>query len=226
MSRESWIGIGGRLPLGRAYFRGWGGCMTLPMLVLAFAGGGQPPADRSLGLQPADILITGGTVITMDSQRRVLENAAIAIVGDRIEAIGPTEEIRGQFDPARLIDASRNVVMPGLIDGHGHAGHGLVKSLGTDTGEWYGATELIYARGSTEGFWRADALLTAVERLRFGLTTGISRSRLFTGFCHANRRPALWGRVPPSDQGRWGAVDPGGGSKTPAIPQDLFALGR
>ncbi len=133
--------------------------------------------SRSGGIpdrQPVDILITNGTVITMDAQRRVLEDAAIAIVGARIEAIGPTAELQSRYDPAQVIDASRNVVMPGLIDGHGHAGHGLVKSLGTDTGEWYGATELIYAQGSTEDFWRADALLTAVERLRFGVTTGLS----------------------------------------------------
>ena len=124
--------------------------------------------------QHADILITNGTVITMDAERRVLENSAIAVVGDRIAAIGSTERLELEFDAAQVIDASDNVVMPGLIDGHGHAGHGLVKSLGTDTGEWYGATESIYALGSTEAFWRADALLTAVERLKFGVTSGLT----------------------------------------------------
>jgi cytosine/adenosine deaminase-related metal-dependent hydrolase len=110
----------------------------------------------------------------MDPERRVLENTAVAIVADRIVAIGPTEEIEAAYQAAQTIDARHNVVMPGLIDGHGHAGHGLVKSLGTDTGEWYGATETIYATGSTEEFWRADALLTATERLRFGVTTGLT----------------------------------------------------
>ncbi len=143
---------------------------TLSLLTLGAAGCGGPGSD----LPAADILITNGTVITMDGERRVLENAAIAIVGDRIAAIGSTEELEASFDAEQVIDASDNVVMPGLIDGHGHAGHGLVKSLGTDTGEWYGATETIYATGSTEAFWRADALLTAVERLRFGVTTGLT----------------------------------------------------
>ena len=122
-----------------------------------------------------DILITGGTVITMDPQRRVIEDAGVAIAGDRIRAVGTTSELRKAFRAARVIDASRKVVMPGLIDGHGHAGHGLLKSLGTDMpGEWYKACERIYARGSTEAFWRADALLTAVERLKFGVTTGVT----------------------------------------------------
>jgi len=127
-----------------------------------------------VNMELADILITRGTVITMNPDREVLENTAIAIAGDRIVEIGPSAEIEARYAAAEVIDASRNVVMPGLVDGHGHAGHGLVKSLGTDTGEWYQATEDIYATGSTEDFWRADALLTAVERLRFGVTTGLT----------------------------------------------------
>jgi 5-methylthioadenosine/S-adenosylhomocysteine deaminase len=120
-----------------------------------------------------DILITGGTVITMDEDRRVLENGAVA--GDRIAAVGPAADLQARFRATRVIDAARNVIMPGLIDGHGHAGHGLLKSLGTDMpGEWYRACELVYAQGSTEAFWRADALLTALERLKFGVTTGVT----------------------------------------------------
>ena len=111
----------------------------------------------------ADILITNGTVITMDSGRRVLENGAVAIAGDRIVAVGTTADLTARFSARETIDATRKIVMPGLIDGHGHAGHGLVKSLGTDTRGWNNATEKIYANGSTVDFWRADALLTSVR---------------------------------------------------------------
>lgn len=124
--------------------------------------------------ESVDILITGGTVITMDASRRVLEDGAVAIRGDRIVAVGPSKELAARFTAQQTINAHRQVVMPGLIDGHGHAGHGLVKTLGMDTDEWYGATEKIYARGSTVDFWRAEALLTGVERVRFGVTTALS----------------------------------------------------
>ena len=83
----------------------------------------------------ADILITGGTVITMDSGRRIIEDGAVAIVNDRIAAVGPTAELRGRYRAAQEIDAKRKIIMPGLIDGHGHAGHGLLKTLGTDINE-------------------------------------------------------------------------------------------
>ena len=149
-------------------------CLTITTLFAVATTACADARSDGAARRSADILITNGTIITMDGQRRVLENAAIAVVGDRIAAIGSTEELEASFVAERVIDAARNVVMPGLIDGHGHAGHGLVKSLGTDTGEWYGATETIYAGGSTEAFWRADALLTAVERLRFGVTTGLT----------------------------------------------------
>ena len=133
----------------------------------------QAPA-RTPPRTPVDILITGGSVITMDPQRRVIEDGGVAIVADRIVAVGPSRELASKYQPKQRIDARRKIVMPGLIDGHGHAGHGLVKSLGADTDDWYPATEQIYARGSTSDFWRAEALLAGVERVRFGVTTALS----------------------------------------------------
>lgn len=141
---------------------------TLLSLALAACGAPAPAGD------PVDLLITGGTVITMDSARRVIDSGAVALRGDRIVAVGTAAELDARFAAAERIDASRRIVMPGLIDGHGHAGHGLVKSLGMDTGEWYPATERIYAEASDIGFWRAEALLTGVERVRFGVTTALS----------------------------------------------------
>ena len=135
-------------------------------------GGGANAQDAAAEV---DILITGGTVITMDPRRRVIEDGAVAVAADRIVAVGSAAELAKAFRARRTIDARRKVVMPGLIDGHGHAGHGLLKSLGTDVpGEWYRACQRIYAEGSTEEFWRADALLTALERLKFGVTTGVT----------------------------------------------------
>lgn len=140
------------------------------LFVLAGLACGAPAAGR----EPADILMTGGTVITMDSTRRVLDDGAVAVRGDRIVAVGPTAELVARYAPRETIDARRMIVMPGLIDGHGHAGHGLVKSLGMDTGDWYPATEKIYATGSSVDFWRAEAFLTGVERVRFGVTTALT----------------------------------------------------
>jgi len=150
-------------------------------LAIAAAGcllsSGYQQADAA-DLKTADILITDGTVITMDPARRVIEDGAVAIIGNRIAAVGTTAELKAQFRPRQVIDASRKVVMPGLIDGHGHAGHAMLKTLGTDTGKWGKAAEGMYAHGSTPDFWKADAMLAGLERLKGGVTTS---ANLFGG---------------------------------------------
>ncbi|KLK91663.1 amidohydrolase [Microvirga vignae] len=123
----------------------------------------------------ADIIITHGIVVTMDPQRRVIEDGAVAIEKDRIVAVGTTDEVLAQHRAPTEIDASRKIVMPGLIDGHAHAGHGFIKTMGGGDGQqWYEACEKAYTVASTPEFWHAEARLAALERLRFGVTTGVS----------------------------------------------------
>jgi 5-methylthioadenosine/S-adenosylhomocysteine deaminase len=122
-----------------------------------------------------DLLIANGTVIAVDPARRVIENGAVAIAGDRIVAVGPLETISGRHDAKRTIDARGKAVLPGLIDAHAHAGHGLIKTMGGGRSDvWHDACELAYTVGSTEDFWYAESRLAALERLRFGVTTGVS----------------------------------------------------
>jgi cytosine/adenosine deaminase-related metal-dependent hydrolase len=123
----------------------------------------------------ADILIVNGIVVTIDPQRRVIEDGAVAIEGDRIVAVGTTAEVTAAHTAPRVIDARNKIVMPGLVDGHAHAGHGLIKTMGGGRNDlWYQACGTVYTVGSTAEFWRAEAMLAALERLRFGVTTGVS----------------------------------------------------
>ena len=39
-----------------------------------------------------DLLVTGGTVVTMDGTRKILDDGAIAVKGDAILAVGPSAE--------------------------------------------------------------------------------------------------------------------------------------
>jgi 5-methylthioadenosine/S-adenosylhomocysteine deaminase len=122
-----------------------------------------------------DILITHGTVVTMDGKRRVIEDGAVAIAKDRIVDVGTTTALATRHKARKTIDASGQAVMPGLVDVHAHAGHGFIKTLGGgDSKAWYDACGWAYTVGSTPEFWRAEAQLAALERLRFGVTTGVS----------------------------------------------------
>ncbi len=120
-----------------------------------------------------DLLITGGTVITMDGGRRVIADGAVAIEADRIVGVGPAAALPQVAK--RVIDARGHAVLPGLIDGHAHAGHGLVKTMGGgDSAAWSEACRAIYTTASPPSFWRAEARLAALERLMFGVTMGLS----------------------------------------------------
>jgi 5-methylthioadenosine/S-adenosylhomocysteine deaminase len=121
-----------------------------------------------------DILVKGGAVITMDPRRRVLDDGAVAVEAGRILDVGPTEDLASSYSADLVLDASRKIVMPGLFDGHSHSGHALIKSLGMHNDLWYRACEEVYSRGSTEEFWEVEALLSATERLRFGVTCSLT----------------------------------------------------
>ncbi len=121
------------------------------------------------------LLVRGGVVITMDAARRVIEDGAVAIVGERIAAVGPMGEVAAAYPDARVIDATGHAILPGLIDGHSHAGHGLIKTLGDgDSAVWGEACRIVYTTASPPSFWHAEARLAALERLMFGTTTGVS----------------------------------------------------
>ena len=122
----------------------------------------------------ADILIKNGMVITVDKDRRVLMDGAVAVEKDRILDVGETEKIVKAYDADIIIDASKMAVLPGLFDGHAHAGHSLLRTLGMHNETWYKACNDIYAEGSTEEYWAADAALLNLERLKFGTTSGIT----------------------------------------------------
>lgn len=123
-----------------------------------------------------DLLIRNVTAVTVDAGRRVIEDAAIAVDGDRIVHVGPVADLPSQHATAeKVIDGRGMAAIPGLIDSHSHAGHGLVRSLGAgNTGAWFAACEEIYARGSTVDFWRAEAELAQLERLMAGVTTNLT----------------------------------------------------
>src|SRR3954452_11681223 len=80
-----------------------------------------------------DLLLTGGTVVTVDADRRVLLDGAVAIDKGRIVAVGPADEIGQQYQAGKTIDCRGKAVLPGLIDAHGHGGHSLIKTIGADT---------------------------------------------------------------------------------------------
>jgi 5-methylthioadenosine/S-adenosylhomocysteine deaminase len=66
------------------------------------------------------LLIKGGTILTMDDKRRVINDGTVAIEDGTIVGVGPTNKVAGGSDADEVIDAKGSVVMPGLICAHTH----------------------------------------------------------------------------------------------------------
>jgi cytosine/adenosine deaminase-related metal-dependent hydrolase len=121
-----------------------------------------------------ELLVTNGTLVTMNPQRDVIEDGAIAINEGKILEIGATKILSAKYEPKHTINATKKAVLPGFIDTHGHAGHTLVKTVGAHLNGfgWRTMIDHIYFRSTTEDYWYADGLLSSIERLRFGTTFG------------------------------------------------------
>ena len=85
-------------------------------------------------MQPIEIelLVQGSAIVTMDAERRVIKDGAVAIKDSKIFWVGKQEEVGEQFIPAQTLDAGRKVVIPGLVNTHGHWAMTLFRGLVDD----------------------------------------------------------------------------------------------
>ena len=60
-----------------------------------------------------DLLVTAGTVITVDENRRVLFDGAVAIDRGRVVAVGPGHEVTTEYLATSRVDVPAGLAMPG-----------------------------------------------------------------------------------------------------------------
>lgn len=91
-------------------------------------------ADRSAGggaTAPADLVVTGGQIFTVDSN--VPRATALAVTDGRITAVGSDEDVAELVGPnTQRLELSGQAVLPGLIDGHVHLESGSTLVRGVD----------------------------------------------------------------------------------------------
>src|SRR2546423_3488314 len=121
-----------------------------------------------------DLIIRGGTVVTMDGSRRVIENGGVAVKKGRIIAVADASEIDRKYVAREVVNAAGKVVIPGLINGHTHVPMTLFRGIADDLDlqEWL--TKYIFpaeAKNVTEDFVRVGTRLGLAEMIRSGTTT-------------------------------------------------------
>jgi 5-methylthioadenosine/S-adenosylhomocysteine deaminase len=130
--------------------------------------------SQALAKEHADLAVIHGTVVTMDGQRRVLQDGGIAIEGDRITAVDSSAQIDARYEPAKVIDARGALIMPGLINAHTHMSMSFFRGLADDLAldDWL--HKYIFpaeSRFVTADFVTWATRLSMLEMLRGGTTT-------------------------------------------------------
>ena len=121
-----------------------------------------------------DLLVYGGTVLTMEPDCRPITNGAVAIADGRIVAVGPAEALLDQAPTGEVLDATDCLVLPGFVNTHSHLPMTLLRGLADDLPlkEWLEnhiwPAEREHMNRETI---RTGTLLAAAEQLLAGVTT-------------------------------------------------------
>jgi 5-methylthioadenosine/S-adenosylhomocysteine deaminase len=124
--------------------------------------------------EKADLVISGGTLLTMDGKRTVVEDGAIAIRGDSIVSVGARSEVEAHYSSPTTIDARGKLIVPGFVNGHTHVPMTLFRGLHDDVtlNDWlYKYIFPAEAKNVNEEFVRWGTRLAAAEQIRSGVTT-------------------------------------------------------
>lgn len=134
---------------------------------------GQQSRSQGAGGTAVDLLILGGTIVTMDHDRNIIENGAVAIKDGKIVYIGKAGDMQRRSAKQR-INAAGKVIIPGLINTHTHIPMVLFRGISDDLdlNDWL--TKYIFpaeAKNVDEAFVRAGTRLGLAEMIRGGTTT-------------------------------------------------------
>jgi len=124
--------------------------------------------------QRVDLIVTGGTVVTMNETRTVYEDGAIAVQGDTIVAVGSRNELEAKYVASQTVDARGKLLLPGFINGHTHVPMTLFRGLHDDVtlNDWlYKYIFPAEKKNVDEEFVRWGTRLAAAEQIRGGVTT-------------------------------------------------------
>ena len=116
-----------------------------------------------------DLLVKGLAVVTMNSERQVIQNGEIAVDGGKIIAVGENLD----YSARKVIDARNCVFLPGLVNGHTHVYQSLIEGIGYDMhfDPWNWRFLFPIVSHMLPSHSRISAELAAVEMIKTGTTT-------------------------------------------------------
>jgi 5-methylthioadenosine/S-adenosylhomocysteine deaminase len=124
--------------------------------------------------EQADAIYTARYVVTMDASRRLIENGAVAVQGERIAAVGSRADIEKKYQAKQRFDRPDAILMPGLINTHTHAAMSLMRGIADDLTLQDWLTKFIFpaeAKNVSPDFVLWGTRLGCLEMMLSGTTT-------------------------------------------------------
>jgi 5-methylthioadenosine/S-adenosylhomocysteine deaminase len=130
--------------------------------------------EKSLTVNPADLILANGVVVTMNAPGDLYARGAVAIRGRDIVAVGPADDILAGWEAPELVDCQGAAILPGLINAHAHVPMSLLRGLADDLrlDVWlFGYMLPVEREFVSPEFCRWGTLLSCAEMIRSGVTT-------------------------------------------------------
>lgn len=124
-------------------------------------------------MEQVDVILSGGTVVTMDADFNLIFDGAVAVRDARIIAVGQRDKIVSQYSAGEVIDCSDQYIIPGLVNAHTHVPMTLLRGLADDRrlDVWLMGYMMPTEREFVSPeFCRLGAKLACAEQIRSGIT--------------------------------------------------------
>ena len=129
----------------------------------------EPLSNSFRAKQSAAVVFANTTVVNADV---VQNDVALAVEGNRIVAVGPTDTVLGAYPMAEVYDGRGKALVPGLINCHAHMGAVVARGFNEDFG-FPNSAELAMSPGSLLEGEESTLMIqvAALEAMRTGTTT-------------------------------------------------------
>jgi len=121
------------------------------------------------------MIFSNATILTINRQRKILNDGAVAVSGNHILAVGKSDAILSQFPEEPVYECSNHILLPGLIDTHVHTAQAMIRGCADDLSllDWLGKRVWVLQGNYTEEDGRASAALCILEMIKSGTTAFI-----------------------------------------------------
>lgn len=124
-------------------------------------------------MQQADIILTGGSIITMNESFDIIHDGMLVIKDSKILALDSRQALEGQYQANEILDCTGSYILPGLINAHTHVPMTLLRAMADDLrlDVWLmGYIMPVEREFVSPEFVRLGTTLACAEMIRGGVT--------------------------------------------------------